>query len=124
MVLVIDDEEIIRSTANVVLGGLGYSVVTAADGKEGIETLCSLKDQIAVVLLDMTMPGMSGEEILRELQKIRPGVALVLSCGFGKAEALRRFGLYQVAGFLQKPYSMKMLAECVHEAAANVTSRP
>jgi two-component system, cell cycle sensor histidine kinase and response regulator CckA len=71
----------------------------------------------------MTLPGMSGEETLRELQKISSDVAVVLSCGFGEAEALRRFGRLQVAGFLQKPYSMKKLAECVHDAAASVASR-
>ena len=122
MVLVIDDEEIIRSTANVVLRGLGYSVVTATDGREGIETFRELKGQIAVVLLDMTMPGTSGEEILRELQRIRPDVAVVFSSGFGEAEAQRRFGQHKPAGYLQKPYSMKMLAERVHEAVASATS--
>jgi two-component system cell cycle sensor histidine kinase/response regulator CckA len=123
-VLVIENEEIIRSTANDILRRLGYSVRTATDGREGIEILRAQKHSIAVVLLDTTIPGMSGEQTLRELQEIRPDVAVVLSSGFGEAEALRRFGQHRLAGFLQKPYSMKMLTERVHEVVASVTSRP
>jgi two-component system cell cycle sensor histidine kinase/response regulator CckA len=122
-VLVIDDEEIIRSTANDVLRRLGYLVVTASNRREGIEAFRALKDQIAVVVVDTTMPGISAEQTLRELHEIRPDVPVVFSSGFGEAEARRRFGRHQVAGFLQKPYSMKMLADRVHEAAASVTSR-
>jgi two-component system cell cycle sensor histidine kinase/response regulator CckA len=122
-VLVIENEEIIRSTANDVLRQLGYSVRTATDGREGIEIFRAQKDSIAAVLLATTIPGMSSEQTLRELQEIRPDVAVVLSSGFGEAEALRRFGQHRLAGFLQKPYSMKMLAERVHEAVASVTSR-
>ncbi len=123
-VLIIDEEEIVRTKANELLRGLGYSVLTAIDGAEGIEVFRALKDQIAVVLLDMTMHGMSGEETWRELEKIRPDIAVVLSSGFGEAEALRRFGRRQTAGYLQKPYSMGMLAECVQEAVASVVFRP
>jgi PAS domain S-box-containing protein len=115
-VLVIDDEGI-SSTANQALPKLGYAVV-AADSSEGIKILRGLKERITVVLLNMTMPGTSGEQTLEELQRIRPGVPVILSSGFGEAEARRRFGRLQPAGFLQKPYSLKMLAERVHEAAA------
>ncbi len=121
-VLVIDDEEVIRSTANNALRRLGYAVVTASDGTEGIAVFRALKDRIVVVLLDMTMPGISGEETLRELRKIKPDVAVVLSSGFGEAEALRRFGGHRLAGFLQKPYSVRTLASRVKAAAGGVTS--
>ena len=97
--------------------------MTATDGREGIEIFRAQMDSITVVLLATTIPGMSSEQTLRELQEIRPDVAVVLSSGFGEAEALRRFGQYRPAGFLQKPYSMKMLTERVHEAVASVASR-
>ena len=115
-VLVIEGEEIFRSTANNALRELGYSVVISADGNDGSEILRAQKDEIAVVLLDMTMPGVHGEAMLKELQEIKPGVAVVLCTGFGEAEAQRRFGRYQPAGYLQKPYSVKTLAMRVHDA--------
>ncbi len=122
-VLVIDDEEIVRSTANNALRRLGYTVVTASDGTEGIEVFRALRDRVVVVLLDMTMPGISGEETLHELRKIKPDVAVVLSSGFGETEALRRFGSHHLAGFLQKPYSMKALASRVRAAAGGASPR-
>ncbi len=121
-VLVIDDEEIVRSTANNALQRLGYAVVTAADGAEGVEVFRALQDRIVVVLLDMTMPGISDEETLRELRKIKPDVAVVLSSGFGESEALHRFEGHRLAGFLQKPYSIKALASRVRAAVAGATS--
>ncbi len=115
-VLVIDSEEIFRSVANEALSKLGCSVVTAADGSEGVKTLRELEGRISMVLLDMTMPGTSGEDLLRELRRIRPGLAIVLISGFGEAEAQRRFGAYRAAGHLQKPYSLHALAERVRAA--------
>jgi two-component system, cell cycle sensor histidine kinase and response regulator CckA len=124
MVLVIDDEETIRSTATDTLRRLGYSVATASNGTEGVASFRALKDRIAVVLLDTAVSGTSGEQTLRELQEIRPDVAVVLSSGFGEAESLHRFGRRRLTGFLQKPYSMTMLAQRVHDTAAGVTSPP
>jgi CheY-like chemotaxis protein len=117
-VLVIDDEEIIRSTASSALRRLGYAVLTASDGSQGVEVFRALEHRISVVLLDMTMPGMSGEETLQQLRRINPAVPVVLSSGFGEAEALRRFRGHAVAGFLQKPYTIQALAERVQTATA------
>ena len=124
MVLVIEGEEIVRSTATDFLRRLGYPVMTASNANEGVAAFRALKDRIAVVVLDTAVSGTGGEQTLRELREIRPDAAVVLSSGFGEAESLRRFGRRQAAGFLQKPYSMTMLAQCVHDAAATVTSGP
>ena len=59
----------------------------------------------------MTMPVMSGEDALRELQKIRPGVRIILSSGFNAVEAVRRFQGQNLAGFIQRPYTAARLAE-------------
>jgi DNA-binding NarL/FixJ family response regulator len=90
---------------------------------KGIEVFRASRDQIAVVLLDVATAGAASEEGLRELEKIKPNVSVVLSTDFGEGEARRRFGGHQLAGFLQKPYSMRMLAERLHEAAAGVACR-
>jgi two-component system, cell cycle sensor histidine kinase and response regulator CckA len=113
MVLVVDDEPVVRRTAKSMLERFGYSVVMAENGREGVELFRVLADKIAVVLLDMTMPVMSGEETFRELRAIRPGVRVVLSSGYNEVEAVRRFTGKGLAGFLQKPYSAAALAEKV-----------
>ena len=67
-VLVIDDEQIIRQTAKAMLERYGYAVLVAENGKEGIDLYRVVHDKIGLVILDMTMPVMSGEETLRHLK--------------------------------------------------------
>jgi PAS domain S-box-containing protein len=112
-ILVVDDEPVVRRTAKSMLERFGYSVVMAENGKEGVELFRVLADKIAVVLLDMTMPVMSGEETFRELRALRPTVRVILSSGYNEVEAVRRFTGKGLAGFLQKPYSASALAEKV-----------
>jgi PAS domain S-box-containing protein len=112
-VLVVDDEQIVRRSAKAMLERYGYSVVMAENGREAVELFRVLADKIAMVLLDMTMPVMGGEETFRELKQIRGDVRVVLSSGYNEAEAVRRFTGKGLAGFLQKPYSAVTLAEKV-----------
>ena len=69
-----------------------------------------------VILLDLSMPGMSGEEALPELRKSRPGVKVILSSGDSEAEAMKMFQGQRVSGFVQNPYTSVVLAEKVREA--------
>jgi len=115
-VLVVDDEEVVRLNAEHTLRRLGYDVVTASDGAQGLEVLRSLNDTIRLVLLDLSMPVMGGETALREIRKIRPEVPVILSSGFTPNEAMRRFGRTEAAGFLQKPYTGRTLAVRVRAA--------
>ena len=71
-VLVVDDEQIVRRSAKAMLERYGYSVVVAENGKEAVELYRVLADKIDLVLLDMTMPMMGGEETFRQLKTIRP----------------------------------------------------
>jgi CheY-like chemotaxis protein len=116
-ILVNDDEEIVRSTADSALRRLGYNVVTVPDGAEGVKAIASLQESIALVLLDLSMPGMSSSgETLDQIRKISQDVPVVLSSGYGEADVLRRFENQKVAGFLQKPYTGRTLASRVREA--------
>jgi CheY-like chemotaxis protein len=112
-VLVVDDEPIVRRTAKTMLERYGYSVVLAENGKEAVDLYRVLADRVDLVLLDMTMPVMGGEEAFRELKTIRPGVLVVLSSGYNQVEAVRRFTGKGLAGFIQKPYSAVTLVEKV-----------
>ncbi len=111
LILVIDDEEMIRRTAKSVLERHGYAVVVAGDGEEGVELFQVLAEKVSAVLLDMTMPIMNGEEAFRRLKAIKPDIQVVLSSGYNEVETMRRFTGKGLAGFIQKPYSSDALAE-------------
>ncbi|PWU03568.1 MAG: histidine kinase [Terriglobia bacterium] len=119
LVLVIDDEAIIRRTAKSMLERYGYTIVFAENGKEGVELFQVLADKVSVVLLDMTMPVMNGEEAFRQLKAVKPDVRVILSSGYNEVEAVRRFTGKGLAGFIQKPYSAIALAEKVRAVVEN-----
>jgi PAS domain S-box-containing protein len=110
-VLVVDDEHLIRRTAKSVLENAGFKVVLAEDGYQAIEMFRAKCGEIDLVLLDMSMPRMSGEETLVLLQTIQPDVRVILSSGYNEAEAIGHFEGKGLAGFLQKPYTAAGLAE-------------
>jgi two-component system, cell cycle sensor histidine kinase and response regulator CckA len=112
-ILVVDDEEVVRRTATSALQRYGYTVLTAEDGREGVNLYRDMAESISMILLDMTMPVMGGEEALRNLKMINPGVRVLLSSGFNEVEAIRRFTGKGLAGFIQKPYTAAALAEKV-----------
>lgn len=117
-VLVIDDEEIVRRTAQATLERFGYQVLVAGDGRQGLEAFRRVADRVDAVVLDMTMPVMSGEETFRELRLIRPDIKVILSSGYNEAEAIRHFNGKGLAGFIQKPYTSARLAEAVRSVLA------
>ena len=112
-VLVVDDEEVVRTIAKRALERYGYQVLAAESGMAAIDILKRHDGEIAVVILDLSMPGMSGEEALPELRRIRPEVKVLISSGYSEAEAMRLFQGQQVSGFIQKPYTAKGIVEKV-----------
>jgi two-component system cell cycle sensor histidine kinase/response regulator CckA len=112
-VLVVDDEELVRGIARTTLEHYGYTVIEAANGREAVRKFRQLADEISLVLLDMMMPVMGGEEALVEIRAIRPGVPVIGSSGYSESVAKERFGGSGLASFLQKPYSARVLADRV-----------
>ncbi len=108
-VLVVDDEEIVREMAKTTLEHHGYQVLLAESGPAAIEVLRSHPGDISLVVLDLSMPQMNGEEALLELRKIRPGVKTIVSSGYSEAEAMALFNGQPVSGFIQKPYTPRRL---------------
>jgi len=119
-ILVVDDEDLVRSMARFTLERCGYSVELAYDGRTAVETFSARPHDFAAVLLDLTMPVMSGEEALRHIKKIRPDVPVVLSSGYSETEALQRFRQAGLAGFLQKPFTATALARRIKQAVKRV----
>jgi CheY-like chemotaxis protein len=117
-ILVIDDEEIVRRTAHTALQRSGFRVMTAENGRDGVELFRTWMDQISAILLDLTMPLMSAEETLERLREIRPDVPVVLTSGYNQQDALRRFDSKILAGFLQKPFTSAELTRRMQDAVA------
>ncbi|HIE41131.1 MAG TPA: PAS domain-containing sensor histidine kinase, partial [Candidatus Aenigmarchaeota archaeon] len=113
IVLVADDEETIRAVGRETLEYAGFNVITAADGREALEKFRENYDKIILVLLDMTMPHLSGEEVFREIRRIRPTIKVILSSGYNEQEATNGFVGKGLAGFLQKPYRPQQLIDTV-----------
>jgi two-component system cell cycle sensor histidine kinase/response regulator CckA len=115
-VLLVDDEEAIRALGARMLASLGFEVLTAADGREALSLYAEHRGEIALVLLDLTMPHMDGEEALRELRLIDPEVRVVMSSGYTESDIAPRFAGKGLVGFLQKPFTLAQLEEQLRAA--------
>jgi len=114
-ILVIDDEDVIRQTLRMMLTMMGFTVLEAANGEEGLACFDAQHEAITLVILDMTMPGMSGDEVFTALQKISPDVQVLLSSGYSDVELKPRFEGRGLAGFLQKPFTPKLLKSLLYD---------
>jgi len=112
-VLVIDDEEGVRSVAARMLAGLGFEVLEARDGQEGLEIFQEQADNVRLVLLDLTMPRLGGEQTLEQLHARRPDLPVILMSGYHEQELFQRIDAIGVAEFLQKPFKQEQLREKV-----------
>jgi PAS domain S-box-containing protein len=122
-VLVVDDEEMVRRVAQAALEIRGHKVLLAHNGLEAIRAAAE-HPEIGIVLLDLTMPVMGGEEAIDRILAARPGIKVIVSTGYGHREAAARFSRKNVAGFLQKPYTSKQLADKIGAAMAGDARQP
>lgn len=113
-VLVIDDEETIRTLASKILERAGHSVITAHCGEEGVELIRRNPSMIDAVILDWTMPGLSGLDTLREIRKLSDTIPCVLSSGnlLKSDDFPPEFKPFTY--FLQKPYRPQFLTETIN----------
>ncbi|GFO60182.1 hypothetical protein GMST_25070 [Geomonas silvestris] len=110
-VLLVDDEKAVREVGRELLRALGFAVICAEDGAEALKRYQERRDEISLVLMDLTMPNLNGEETFRELIRLDPGVRVVLSSGFTEQEVAGKFPGRRLAGFMQKPYTLGALRE-------------
>jgi len=114
-ILIVDDEEIIRETAAMMLEDMGFTTLQAVDGEDGVAMYRQHQQKIVGVLLDMTMPKMDGKACFTELRRINKDVKVVLSSGYNEQEATSRFAGQGLAGFIQKPYLPQTLEATMRE---------
>nr|HMQ14132.1 response regulator [Candidatus Competibacter phosphatis] len=115
-ILLVDDEESVRTLGTRMLERIGFKVLVAADGQEALDIYRKRRDEIALILLDLTMPQMDGEETLHELRRIDAKVRVVISSGYTEAEIAPQFAGKPLFGFLQKPYTLSALTQCLRDA--------
>jgi PAS domain S-box-containing protein len=116
VILLIDDERVVRTTAALMLEELGYQVLVASAAREGLQRLALESANIRLVLLDLTMPDMDGRDTLVEMRRAGHAVPVLFISGYHHrdvAPLLREAG---VVGFLQKPIRLDQLSRCVRDA--------
>jgi nitrogen-specific signal transduction histidine kinase/CheY-like chemotaxis protein len=114
LILLVDDEKMIRQLTKTILNKAGFEVVLAENGETAIELYRERHAEIALVILDAVMPRLSGRDTLRALTKIAPGIPVVFSSGYSNEQVdLNEFP--QVRGFLAKPYRAEQLVQKVNE---------
>ena len=114
-ILVVDDEEIIRRVTKASLERAGYTVLLAEDGEAAVNAFVRQHDQISLVLLDLTMPVMSGQETLKRLKAISSTVPVIVSSGYSADDVGEELNRDGAAGFIQKPYTASQLTRLIGE---------
>ena len=117
-ILVVDDQDFVVEVAQAFLERAGHRVLTAGGGKAAIECFRRRSAEIDAVLLDLTMPDASGEEVLAELQRIRPDVRVIIASGYSAEAASLRLASHGVAGFVRKPFEPEEILEQIGRALA------
>ena len=122
-VLLVDDEEMLRESTSEALESFDVEVLVAADGQEAVDLVSRKGDAIDLVFMDLTMPRMDGRQAFQEIRRICPGVPVVLTSGYNEQESIQDFIGRGLAGFLQKPYTLKALRETLQLCARPGTTR-
>ena len=108
-ILVVDDEDSVRAVASALLRRRGFRTQEASDGVKALELFQANPDTFDLVLLDLTMPNMNGEETLRALRDVSPTVNVLVMSGYNEADVTRLFAGQNLSGFLQKPFRAEEL---------------
>jgi two-component system cell cycle sensor histidine kinase/response regulator CckA len=116
LILLIDDELIVREMWSDFLKTLGYRVITAQDGKEGVAIVEQNRDGIDLVILDLIMPRLGGRETLEKIREIKPDVKVIITSGYSEYERARDLFGEKTIGFIPKPSQLREISEKVREA--------
>ena len=123
VVLVIDDEEVVRESTVEILELFDYRVLAARDGHEGVECYRQHREEVDLTILDMNMPGMNGEETLDVLQSIDADLKVLMSTGYNGEQTLGHLFREGTVGLLQKPYDLDTLVDTARQMLNGSLSR-
>jgi len=117
-VLLIDDEDTILGITSEMLRALGFNVITAIDGKLGLDLFLANQESITCAILDLTTPHLDGEQTFRALRQIKSDIKVIMSSGYNEQEVTQKFIGKGLAGFIQKPYNLSTLRETMRQSLA------
>src|SRR4051812_35246690 len=123
LVLMVDDDPRVRAVTELLLRDLGFDVLAAASGRDAIREFELHADEICVVLLDVTMPDLSGDQVLDELRRRRADLKVLLCSGYAEEEMQERFSSRDMASFLQKPYTRNALGARLRQLLGTRSTR-
>lgn len=115
-ILVIDDDMAVCNVVNRVLQRFGFSVMSAYSGREGVDIYENHRDEISVILLDMTMPGLSGVETFELLREKGVDIPVILTSGLSETDISEQMQGSEIVHFLKKPYKPKKLVNVISKA--------
>jgi CheY-like chemotaxis protein len=115
-VLLVDDEDVVLETMQVMLEDLGCETLLAQDGEQAVAMYRKHQREIELVLLDFTMPKMSGQECVSALQAMDKHVKIILCSGYTEEDVRSRFDASSLVGFLPKPCDLKQLYHALKQA--------
>lgn len=116
VVLVVDDEELIRTISRDILIENGYNVITAQNGAEAAEIYKEKSGEISLILTDVMMPVMNGVELIEIVRSINPGARIVAASGLMQGEIAAKLAQAKVSARLSKPFTADKLLAAVHQA--------
>jgi two-component system, cell cycle sensor histidine kinase and response regulator CckA len=122
LALFVDDDAQLRDMAEIMLEHLGFKVIKAGHGLEAVEIFRERKDEISLVILDLTMPGMNGWDTLGTLRALRPDILVVLSSGDDEAKVMEGAHAEFPQAILHKPYSLAKLKAALGAAVVELSA--
>ncbi|MFW6332674.1 MAG: response regulator [Thermodesulfobacteriota bacterium] len=123
LILVVDDEPSVRRLIRMMLEKMGYEVITAADGNEAVRVYHARSDVLALIVMDLTMPGMGGVDTFQALQRAGCDIPVVLASGYSEAQLRTQHGEKGFAGFLHKPFQKQTLSEMLVQVLKDRSTR-
>ncbi|MCK4505008.1 MAG: PAS domain S-box protein [Candidatus Aegiribacteria sp.] len=114
-ILLADDEDTVLDVSRRMLENCGFTVLTAEDGQKAVDLFRENADEIVLAILDLSMPRLSGDEVLREIRRIRKNQPVIITSGFNIQDIKHRFAGKSLSGFIQKPYRSAELIEKIKE---------
>jgi two-component system, cell cycle sensor histidine kinase and response regulator CckA len=117
-VLVVEDEDTLRIAVSKMLRRQGYTVIEAANGITAVDLFRASQPEVDLVLLDVTLPGKSGREVLGELRRIQPDVKVIITSAYSQDQAQANIGGQQPWPYIRKPYHFSELTSLLQNVSA------
>ena len=118
-VLFVEDEDTLRLSVSKMLRKNGYSVIEVADGSTAINLFRARKDEIDVILLDMTIPGSSSREVIAEATRIRPEMKIIVTTAYSRETVMPSLDAHQLTGFIRKPFQVGELVQLLRDTMSS-----